>query len=57
MTAPSKRQVNIVHTDAGNALEGALATAQTNTPHVWNTRLGFGANMQFVCFVPLPLLR
>lgn len=47
------RQVNIVHTNAEYAFEGALAAAQTNTPHIWNIRQIFGADMDILRFFPL----
>ncbi len=47
------RQVGIVHTNAEYALEGALAAAQTKTPHIWNIRQIFGAEMDILRFFPL----
>ncbi|ODU01933.1 MAG: hypothetical protein ABS89_06415 [Thiobacillus sp. SCN 63-1177] len=47
------RQVRVVHTNAEYAFEGALAAAQTKTPHIWNIRQIFGADMDILRFFPL----
>lgn len=47
------RQLQLVHTNAEYAFEGALAAAQTGIPHIWNIRQIFGADLDILRFFPL----
>jgi glycosyltransferase involved in cell wall biosynthesis len=48
-----ERNLQLVHTNAEYAFEGALAAAMTGVPHVWNIRQIFGADLDILRFFPL----
>lgn len=47
------RQLQLVHTNAEYAFEGALAATRVGVPHIWNIRQIFGADMDILRFFPL----